>query len=86
MKLRGERVLAGRHSLLRHLQEAVKSRHRPNHRALAPAASHHTGQEDHFNIRRPDEIIKAQIETSHTLESCLISIASHCTGGRGIGA
>ena len=33
------------------------------------------GQEDDFNIRRPDEIIKAQIETSHTLEVLLISIA-----------
>jgi putative ABC transport system permease protein len=34
------------------------------------------GQEDDFNIRRPDEIIKAQIETSHTLELLLIGIAS----------
>ena len=34
------------------------------------------GQEDDFNIRRPDEILKAQIETSHTLEVLLVAIAS----------
>jgi putative ABC transport system permease protein len=44
------------------------------------------GEEDDFNIRRPDEIIKAQIETSHTLEALLISIAliSLVVGGIGI--
>ena len=44
------------------------------------------GAEDDFNIRRPDEIIKAQIETSHTLETLLISIAfiSLVVGGIGI--
>jgi putative ABC transport system permease protein len=44
------------------------------------------GKEDDFNIRRPDEIIKAQIETSHTLEALLISIAliSLVVGGIGI--
>jgi len=44
------------------------------------------GQEDDFNIRRPDEIIKAQIETSHTLEVLLISIAciALVVGGIGI--
>jgi len=43
------------------------------------------GQEDDFNIRRPDEIIKAQIETSHTLEVLLISIASIALVVGGIG-
>ena len=44
------------------------------------------GQEDDFNIRRPDEIIKAQIETSHTLEALLVAIASIalCVGGIGV--
>jgi putative ABC transport system permease protein len=32
--------------------------------------------EDDFNIRRPDEIIKAQIETSHSLTLLLASVAS----------
>jgi putative ABC transport system permease protein len=43
------------------------------------------GEEDDFNIRRPDEIIKAQIETSHTLEVLLISIASIALIVGGIG-
>jgi putative ABC transport system permease protein len=43
------------------------------------------GQEDDFNIRRPDEIIKAQIETSHTLELLLIAIASIALVVGGIG-
>jgi putative ABC transport system permease protein len=43
------------------------------------------GQEDDFNIRRPDEIIKAQIETSHTLEALLIAIASIALDVGGIG-
>ena len=34
------------------------------------------GAEDDFNVRRPDEFIKAQIETSHTLEALLLGIAS----------
>jgi len=44
------------------------------------------GQEDDFNVRRPDEIIKAQIETKHTLEALLISIAfiSLLVGGIGV--
>jgi putative ABC transport system permease protein len=44
------------------------------------------GQEDDFNVRRPDEIIKAQIETSHTLAALLISIAaiSLLVGGIGV--
>jgi ABC-type antimicrobial peptide transport system permease subunit len=44
------------------------------------------GQEDDFNVRRPDEIIKAQIETNHTLEALLISIAfiSLLVGGIGV--
>src|SRR5258708_38542868 len=49
---------------------------------------HHTkpGDEDDFNVRRPDEIIKAQIETSHTLEALLISIAliALLVGGIGV--
>ncbi|HEY6909177.1 MAG TPA: ABC transporter permease [Myxococcales bacterium] len=43
------------------------------------------GQEDDFNVRRPDEIIKAQIETSHTLELLLIGIASIALVVGGIG-
>jgi putative ABC transport system permease protein len=43
------------------------------------------GDEDDFNIRRPDEIIKAQIETSHTLAVLLISIASIALIVGGIG-
>jgi putative ABC transport system permease protein len=48
---------------------------------------HHIGpgQEDDFNIRRPDEIIKAQIETSHTLEALLVAIASIALVVGGIG-
>jgi putative ABC transport system permease protein len=44
------------------------------------------GAEDDFNVRRPDEILKAQIETSHTLQALLISIASISllVGGIGI--
>jgi putative ABC transport system permease protein len=44
------------------------------------------GDEDDFNIRRPDEVIKAQIEASHTLAYLLISIAgvSLVVGGVGI--
>jgi putative ABC transport system permease protein len=43
------------------------------------------GQDDDFNVRRPDEIIKAQIETSHTLEALLISIAAIALVVGGIG-
>ena len=43
------------------------------------------GQEDDFNVRRPDEIINAQIETSHTLELLLIGIASIALVVGGIG-
>ena len=43
------------------------------------------GQEDDFNIRRPDEILKAQIETSHTLEVLLIGIAAIALVVGGIG-
>jgi putative ABC transport system permease protein len=44
------------------------------------------GAEDDFNIRRPDEIIKAQIESSHTLAALLTSVAliSLLVGGIGI--
>jgi putative ABC transport system permease protein len=43
------------------------------------------GQDDDFNIRRPDEIVKAQVETSHTLEALLITIASIALVVGGIG-
>ena len=44
------------------------------------------GQDDDFNIRRPDEVIKVQIEASHTLAVLLVSIAaiSLLVGGIGI--
>ena len=44
------------------------------------------GQEDDFNVRRPDEMLKAQIETSRTLEALLVSIAliSLLVGGIGV--
>jgi putative ABC transport system permease protein len=44
------------------------------------------GEEDDFNIRRPDEVIKAQIEQSRTMELMLISVASISllVGGIGI--
>ena len=34
------------------------------------------GQEDDFNIRRPDEVLKAQVEASETLEWLLVCITS----------
>ncbi|HZX93151.1 MAG TPA: ABC transporter permease [Myxococcales bacterium] len=43
------------------------------------------GQEDDFNIRRPDELIKAQIETSYTLQALLVAIASIALVVGGIG-
>jgi putative ABC transport system permease protein len=43
------------------------------------------GVEDDFNIRRPDEVIKAQIEASRTLELLLVSIASVSLVVGGIG-
>ena len=44
------------------------------------------GEQDDFNIRRPDEVIKAQIRQSRTLEILLISVASVSllVGGIGI--
>jgi putative ABC transport system permease protein len=44
------------------------------------------GEPDDFNIRRPDEIIKAQIEQSRTLQLLLMSVASVSllVGGIGI--
>jgi putative ABC transport system permease protein len=44
------------------------------------------GQDDDFNIRRPDEILKAQVEAKNTLALLLISIAavSLFVGGIGI--
>jgi putative ABC transport system permease protein len=43
------------------------------------------GDEDDFNIRRPDEIINAQIETSHTVSMLLVGIASIALVVGGIG-
>jgi putative ABC transport system permease protein len=43
------------------------------------------GEEEDFNIRRPDEIINAQIETSHTLSMLLVGIASIALVVGGIG-
>ncbi|BDG05127.1 ABC transporter permease [Anaeromyxobacter oryzae] len=34
------------------------------------------GEEDDFNVRRPDEAIKAQIKASETLETLLVTLAS----------
>jgi putative ABC transport system permease protein len=34
------------------------------------------GQEDDFNIRRPDEVLKAQVEVSNTLAALLLTVAS----------
>jgi len=49
---------------------------------------HHIGQDedDDFNIRRPDELLKAQMEASNTLANLLISVAaiSLLVGGIGI--
>jgi putative ABC transport system permease protein len=44
------------------------------------------GQDDDFNIRRPDEVLKAEVEASDTLANLLISIAavSLLVGGIGI--
>jgi len=44
------------------------------------------GAEDDFNIRRPDEVIKAQMEASNTLATLLLSVAliSLLVGGIGI--
>lgn len=44
------------------------------------------GEEDDFNVRRPDEVIKATIEASRTLELLLVTLASISlvTGGIGI--
>src|SRR6266849_6440528 len=44
------------------------------------------GEEDDFNVRRPEEVIKAQLETRRTLSIFLISIASISllVGGIGI--
>jgi putative ABC transport system permease protein len=48
---------------------------------------HHirAGEEDDFNIRRPDEVLKAQVEASRTLEMLLICLASISLVVGGIG-
>jgi ABC-type antimicrobial peptide transport system permease subunit len=44
------------------------------------------GVDDDFNIRRPDEVLKAQVEASNTLANLLLSVAvvSLLVGGVGI--
>ncbi len=44
-----------------------------------------SGDEDDFNIRRPDEVIKATIEASKTLEILLVTLASISLAIGGIG-
>ncbi len=43
-------------------------------------------QEDDFNVRHPEELIRAEIEASHTLEVLLVSVAaiSLLVGGVGV--
>jgi putative ABC transport system permease protein len=45
-----------------------------------------TGEEDDFNIRRPEEVIKAQLKTNRTFSLLLLTIASvsMLVGGIGI--
>jgi len=59
--------------------DAAKSLLRQRHR-IAP------GLEDDFNVRRPDEVIKASIESSRTLQVLLVALAaiSLLIGGIGI--
>jgi putative ABC transport system permease protein len=54
--------------------------------ALMRQRHHIRGEDDDFNIRRPDEVIKAQIQASRTLSLLLISLASIAllVGGIGI--
>jgi putative ABC transport system permease protein len=44
------------------------------------------GEDDDFNIRRPDEVIKAQIEATHTMSMLLLTVAciALLVGGIGI--
>jgi putative ABC transport system permease protein len=59
--------------------DAIQALMRQRHRI-------HPGEDDDFNIRRPDEVIKAQIQASRTLSLLLISLASIAllVGGIGI--
>jgi len=56
------------------IQSLLRQRHR-----IQP------GEEDDFNIRRPDEILKARVETSRTLSALLLSVASIALVVGGIG-
>ena len=56
------------------IQSLLRQRHR-----IQP------GDEDDFNIRRPDEILKARVETSRTLSALLLSVASIALVVGGIG-
>jgi len=54
--------------------------------ALLRQRHHVAGEDDDFNIRRPEELINAQIEASRTFERLLVSIAAIAllVGGIGI--
>ena len=54
--------------------------------ALLRQRHHVTGEEDDFNIRRPEEVIKAQLKTNRTFSLLLLTIASvsMLVGGIGI--
>jgi putative ABC transport system permease protein len=56
------------------IQSLLRQRHR-----IQP------GEEDDFNIRRPDEILQARVETSRTLSALLIAVASIALVVGGIG-
>ena len=65
-KIRGGGLdLARRHPVLGGLARGRRPRHRPrSSRCCASATTSAPGEEDDFNIRRPDEVIKAQLEAS----------------------
>jgi len=56
------------------IQSLLRQRHR-----IQP------GDEDDFNIRRPDEILQARVETSRTLSALLVAVASIALVVGGIG-
>jgi len=56
------------------IQSLLRQRHR-----IQP------GEEDDFNIRRPDEILQARVETSRTLSALLVAVASIALVVGGIG-
>ena len=50
--------------------EDIAAGRREDSDAHAPAPPHRPGADDDFNIRHPEEVIQAQIETQQTLEAC----------------